>query len=100
MWHCHELSQSRTPKESVVRAAEVDHLEPDRLAAIVALGTEDHVQPDLADWGMRLTRHDAVEDGVAGKHLHLTDPQLVQGILVQDVDAAATVDETVAEPEN
>jgi hypothetical protein len=44
MGHGHEFGQSRAAKQRVVRAADVDHLELDKLTVAVALLPEQHFQ--------------------------------------------------------
>ena len=95
--HRHELGERRAAEEGVVGAAEVDHLEPDGLAAEVLLGAEDDVQLDLAERGCKTARDDAVEDRRGRVQLLLLDLQLLHRVPVEDVDAAAAVDEDARE---
>ena len=93
MRYRHELGERQPPKYGVVGAGMVDHLVGDGLAAVVALGAEQDVKPDEPHGGASSPWHDAVEDCPAGRQAGRRDPQFLQRVAVEDVDAAASVDE-------
>ena len=53
--------------------------------------SEEDIDQDLADWRAGKARDYAVEHRPAGLQLPLPDSQLLHGVFVQDVDAAAAV---------
>ena len=62
------------------------------------LVAEEDVQLDFADRRVGLPRHDAMEDS-AGRHdVHLLEPELEESVEVEDVDAAAAIDQHPGEP--
>jgi hypothetical protein len=75
----------------MVGALQVHHLEPDWLTAEVIFVSEEDIYLDLADWRAGKARYNAMEDSPAGLELLLLDAQLLQGVTVEDVDAATTV---------
>ena len=93
MRYRHELGERRPPQYGVVGAGMVDPLEGDSLAAVVALGTEQDVELDEPHGRAGSPWHDAVEDRPVGRQAGLGDTQLPQRVAVEDVDAAASVDE-------
>jgi hypothetical protein len=75
----------------VVGALKVNQLKPDWLSVKVILVSEEDVYLDLADWRAGKARYNAMEDSPAGLELFLFDAQLLHGVAVEDIDAAAAI---------
>jgi hypothetical protein len=80
-------------KKSVVGTAEVHHHKPNGLAAEILPRPKHDVKSDLPNGGARQNRHNVVEGFPAGLQRGLRDPRLLNGVTIEDVDAAIAIDE-------
>ena len=69
----HELGQSRSAKQCMVRAFEVHHFKPNWLSAEMILVSEEDIYQDLADWRAGKARDDSVEHSPAALKLSSLD---------------------------
>ena len=76
---------------NLVGALQVHHFKPDRLPAEMLLVPQKYINLDLANGGAGQAGYDAMEHSPSRHELLRLDIQLLQGVTVQDVDAAPTV---------
>jgi hypothetical protein len=81
----------------MVGAVEVYHLEPDWLATMIVLPAEQHFQFDPPHRRARVSRHDPMEGSLGWLQLDLWDPELLHRSVIEQVDAAASIDEHARE---
>ena len=89
--HSHELGQSRSAKQGMVRAFQIHYLELDCFSPKVILVFEEDIHLDLADWGTGQAGYDAMENGPAWHELLRLEVQPLHGIAVQYVDTASAI---------
>ena len=77
----------------MVCAGQVHHLEPDWFASEVVAVTEQDMEPDPANGRSGEAGHDAVEDRPGRLQVLGLEAELGHRVAVEDVDAAAAVDE-------
>src|SRR3954466_15603075 len=75
----------------MVTALKVHHFKPDGLPAEMILVPKEDINLDLANGGAGQAGYDAVEHSPGGRELLRLDVELLQGVKVQDVDAAPAV---------
>ena len=88
----HELGEGGAPEESMVGARQIYHLKPDWFAAEV-LGPDDDVQLDFPQRGAGWPWQYIVERRGSRAQVAFANAQLLQRGLVEEVEAAASVDE-------
>jgi hypothetical protein len=82
----------------MVGAIKVYHLKPDRLATMIVLPTEQHFQFDPPHWRTRMSRHDPMKGELGRLQLDRWDSKLLHQSMIEQVDAAASIDEHALEP--
>ena len=80
--YSHELGQSRSAKQRVVRALQIHYLKPHCLSAEMILVPEEDIYHGLADWGAGQAGYDAMEHSPTGHELLRLDAQLLHGVMV------------------
>src|SRR4051812_71680 len=77
----------------MIGTAEVGDLKPNRLSSEIFLRAEYDIQPNATHRGARQTRDNPMESRPTALQILLWEPQLDQGISVQDVNCASSIDQ-------
>src|SRR4051812_4273727 len=75
----------------MIGTAEVGDLKPNRLSSEIFLCAEYDIQPNATHRGARQTRDNPMESRPTALQILLGEPQLDQGVSVQDVDCASSI---------
>jgi hypothetical protein len=94
----HELGIARSPQHRVVGPSEPDHLEREGFLAEVGGSSEVDGQIELSKGQAALSGDDPVKGRRTGPDCGQIDPQEPEGLDVDDVEAATSVHEDLAEP--
>ena len=81
----------------MVWAAQIGHLELDRLSAEILLRPEHYFQQNTTKRSARQVEHYAMKNGSAGLQLTLTDAELDHCVSVQNIDGTASINESPGE---
>jgi hypothetical protein len=94
----HELGIARSPQHRVVGPSEPDHLEREGFPTEVGGSSEADGQIELSKGQDALSGDDPVKGRRTGPDRGQIDPQELEGLGVDDVEAAASVHEDLGEP--
>ena len=95
--HCYELGVARLPQDGVVGSPEPDYLEGKDFLAVVGGSAETDGKVDASDGSRVLPWHDAMEGGNVTLEPRPVDLQELQGIDVEDVEAATSIHQHLGE---
>ncbi|KAK8459837.1 hypothetical protein SEVIR_2G221866v4 [Setaria viridis] len=84
-------------QDGMIGSAEPHHLKGEDLLPVVGRGPESDGQVDLPERHRLFSRHDAVEWRLAGAEAGAVNPHSVEGLGVEDVEAAASIHEHLDE---
>ena len=95
----HELGESWTPKDGVVSTLEGDYFETEMLSAIVCLRSKSNLKLDASHGFGLFSQHDTMKLDFVVVKLALRQVHALQGVFVQDVEAAASVHQHLGQSE-
>ena len=75
----------------------LDHFKGQFLHPVVVLISKGHFQLNLAYWISRLTRYHTVENSVGLAEVFINQPHTTESLIIEDVDAAASIHEHLSE---